>query len=128
MAALADGGISILVGTSLGEYSAKGFRMQPSTHVLDFLHTQLTSTWRINTLCWLFMSSPFVIGSVERAQARQKKSFPREWLLIGAAALAVEGISIESAGCCHGACGQRSEPAAYLHDFVLSQITSALAS
>jgi hypothetical protein len=53
--------------------------------------------------------------------------FPREWLVI-AAALAVEGISIGSAGCCKGACGQRREPAAYLHDFVLIQITSALAS
>jgi hypothetical protein len=44
------------------------------------------------------------------------------------AALAVEGISVNSAGCCQGACGQRPDPAAYLYDFVLIQITSALAS
>jgi hypothetical protein len=48
--------------------------------------------------------------------------------LIGAAALAVEGISIESAGCSQGACGQRPEPTGYYRDFLLIQITSALAS
>src|SRR5437899_4307216 len=41
--ALTDGGISILVGTNLGWYSANVIGMQPSTHALDFLHTQLTS-------------------------------------------------------------------------------------
>jgi hypothetical protein len=66
-------------------------------------------------------------SAVERPKARQEKSSPREWLLIGAAALAVEGISVESAGRSQGACGQRPEPAAYLRDFVLIQITSAFA-
>jgi len=74
------------------------------------------------------MFSPSALGPLSDPNARQKKSFPREWLLIGAAALAVEGISVESAGCSQGACGQRPEPAAYLHDFMLIQITSALAN
>jgi hypothetical protein len=56
---------------------------------------RLRAPWRINTLFWLFMFfSPFVLGSVERPQARQKKFFPAERLYIGAA-LAVEGVSVQ---------------------------------
>jgi hypothetical protein len=68
------------------------------------------------------MLSPFVIGPVERAQAFHKRK-----RLMVLAALAEEGISIESAGCSQGACGQRPEPTGYHCDFVLIQITSALA-
>src|SRR5690349_17786196 len=63
----------------------------------------------------------------ERARSGQKKSLRRKRLLIGAAALAVEEISIESAGCSQGACGQRPEPTGHHCDFVLIQITSTLA-
>jgi hypothetical protein len=45
--------------------------------------------------------------------------------LIRAAALAVEGISIESAGGSQGACGQSPESTGYHRDFLLIQITSA---
>jgi hypothetical protein len=38
----------------------------------------------------------------------------------------VEGISVESAGCSQGACGQRREPTGYHRDFPLIQITSTL--
>jgi len=71
--------------------------------------------------------SPFIIGSVEAAQTRQEKVFTAETLLIGAAALAVEGISVESAGCSQRACGQRPEPTGYHRDFLVIQGTSALA-
>jgi len=72
------------------------------------------------------MFSPFVIGPVERAQALQEESSRQKRLLIGAAALAVESISIESAGRSQGACGQRPEPAGYHCDFMLIQIASTL--
>ena len=81
-----------------------GQRSESAAYLLNFLRIQLTST------------------------LADQYSVLREWLLIGAAALTVEGISVESAGCGQGACGQCPEPAAYLHDFVLIQITSALAS
>ena len=71
--------------------------------------------------------SPFVNGPVERAHALEEKS-RRKRLLIGAATLAVEGISVESAGCSQGACGQGPEATGYHLDFLLIQITSALAS
>jgi hypothetical protein len=48
--------------------------------------------------------------------------------LIGAAALAVEGISVESAAYSQGAFGRRPKPTAYHLDFLLVQVTSAPAS
>jgi len=44
------------------------------------------------------------------------------------AALAEEGISIKSAGCSQGACGQRRDSTGYHGDFMLIQITSTLAN
>jgi hypothetical protein len=64
---------------------------------------------------------------LERAQTFQEKSSRRKRLLIGAAALAVEEISVESAGRSQGACGQRPEPTGHHLDFLLIQITSSLA-
>jgi hypothetical protein len=58
----------------------------------------------------------------------KENSSRRKRLLIRAAALAVEGISVESAGCSQGACGQSPEPTGYHRDFLLIQITSALAN
>ena len=69
----------------------------------------------------------FGIGPVERAQCSSKEVLTAKRLLIGAAALAVEQISIESAGCSQGASGQRPEPTGYHCDFVLIQVTSTLA-
>src|SRR6478672_8445773 len=67
-------------------------------------------------------------GSVERAQAGQKKSSRRDWLYIGAA-LAHESISVRagvfrSRGGAKG-CGTYSST--YVLDFLLSQGTSASA-
>jgi len=83
---------------------------------------------RTNTLSWLCIFSPFVIlGPLKPAQTCQEKSSRRKRLLIGAAALAVEGISVESAGRGQGACCQRPEPTGYHRDFLVIQITSSLA-
>jgi hypothetical protein len=73
--------------------------------------------------------SPFVIAPVERAQARQ------ESLSGGAGKDAAENrstalveISVDGAGRSHAAFGRRPKAAAYLLDFLASQITSAPAS
>jgi hypothetical protein len=107
--------------------SACGQRQEPAAYLLDFVLIQITSTLANQySVLIIHVFSPFVIGPVERAQPRQKKSLRRKRLLIGAATLAVEGISIESAGRSQGACGQRPEPTGYHCDFVLIQITSTL--
>src|ERR1051326_6498439 len=83
---------------------------------------------RINTLFWLFMLSSFhPLGRSSDPNSSREVS-RRKRLLVGAAALTVEGISIGSAGCSKGACGQSPEPTGYHCDFLLIQITSALAA
>src|SRR5690349_17861944 len=84
---------------------------------------------RANTLFWSFMFFSFHhIGSLSGPELVKKRVFMAKRLLIGAAALAVEGISVERAGCSQSTCGQRPEPTGYHRDFMLIQITSALAS
>jgi hypothetical protein len=75
------------------------------------------------------MLSPFVIGSVDRAQALQESSFggagkDAAW---NRSATFVE-ISVEGGGRSQGAFGRRPEPAAYLLDFLSSQFTSTFAN
>jgi hypothetical protein len=117
-----------LIGAFAIEYAycnqgACGQRPETAAYLLDFLLIQITSTLANQySVLVIHAFSPFVVGSVERKSSRRKR------LLIGAAALAVEGISVGSAGCSHGACGQRPEPTGYHLDFLLIQITSAPAS
>jgi hypothetical protein len=75
------------------------------------------------------MLSPFVIGSVERAQSLQESVFggagnEAAWNR----STAFVEISVDGAGRSQGAFGRRPEPAAYLLDFLLSQVTSAAAN
>jgi hypothetical protein len=117
-----------LVGAFAVEYAyrnqgACGQRPEPAAYLHDFLLIQVTSTLANQySVLVIHAFSPFVIGSVERAQALQK----RKRLMI-LAALAEEGISVKSAGCSQGACGQRRDSTGYHGDFLLIQITSTLA-
>jgi hypothetical protein len=72
--------------------------------------------------------SPFIMGPGERALARQKEVFARDWLYIGAA-LAEESISVRSgirpSRCGAKGCGTYSSTDVL--DFLLTQGTSASA-
>lgn len=110
-------------------HAAFGRRPEAAAYLLDFLPGQITSAFSSqHSVLIIHGVSPFIIGSVERARDRQKKSSQQERLLVRAAALAVEGISVKSAGCSQCACGQRPEPTGYHRDFMFIQITSALAN
>jgi hypothetical protein len=110
-------------------HAAFGRSPEPAGYPLDFVLAQVTSARSSqHSVLIIHGVSPFIIGSVERARDRQKKSSRQERLLVRAAALAVEDITVESAGCSQGACGQRPEPTGHHRDFMLIQITSALAN
>src|SRR5215469_10850796 len=70
--------------------------------------------------------SPFIIGAVKWALARQKKSAPRDWLYIRAA-LAEESISVQ-AGISPSRCGAKgcgTYSSTDVLDFLLTQGASA---
>jgi hypothetical protein len=107
---------------------ACGQRQEAAAYLLDFVLVQVTSTLA-NQYSFLIIHV-FLLSSLRPLSGPNlfKRSLcGGNGLLIRAAALAVEGISIESAGCSQGACGQRPEPTRYHCDFVLIQITSTLA-
>jgi hypothetical protein len=120
LAALAEEGISVKsAGCSQG---ACGQRRDSTGYHGDFMLIQITST----------LANQYSVLVIHAVSFRHwgplsGPNLVKEVLLIGAAALAVESISIESAGCSQRACGQRPEPTGYHCYFVLIQITSALA-
>jgi hypothetical protein len=110
-------------------HTAFGRRLEAAAYLLDFLASQITSA-SANQYSVLIIHalSPFIIGSGERAQARQKEVFTRDWLYIGAA-LAEESISVRAgirlSRCGAKGCGTYSSTDVL--DFLLSQGTSASA-
>jgi hypothetical protein len=119
---------NVLISIRRRRAGAERESSKPSIDDFGFCRCQFASTaanqYSVLVIHFFSFSS---IESVERARALQEKPSRRKRLLIGAAALAVEGISVESAGCRQGACGQRPEPTGYHLDFLLVQITSSLA-
>ena len=103
----------------------------PPLTISDSVGVNSRAPQRINTLFWLFMLFSFHhFGSVEQAQKLFKES-----LLGGAGkgrclnhSTAFVEIAVKGAGCSKAAFGRRPEPAAYLVDFLLVQVTSAPAS
>jgi hypothetical protein len=126
-AALAVEGISI--ESAGGSQGACGQSPQSTGYHRDFLLIQITSAPpnQYSVLVIHFFLS--LIGSVERAQTRQEKSSQRQLLLIRAAALAVESISVRT-GVSPSRCGTKScgtYSATDVLDFLLAQGTSASA-
>jgi hypothetical protein len=117
---------NVLISIRRGRGGAKRQSPKASIDEVGFRGRQLASTladqYSVLVIHVFLLSS---IGSVERPKLFTGQW--RKWLQIGATALAVEGIPIESAGCSQGACGQRPEPTGYDRDFLVIQITSALA-
>jgi len=101
---------------------ACGQRPEAAAYLLDFVLVQFAST--LANQYSVLIIHVFLLSSLGPLSG---PNLVKEVLLIGAAALAVEGISIESAGCSQRACGQCPKPTGHHCDFVLIQITSTLA-
>jgi hypothetical protein len=110
-------------------HAAFGRRSEPAAYLFDFLFGQVTSAPAHQySVLVIHGYSPFIFGSVARAQNASKEVFTAEGLYIGAA-FAVESISIR-AGVSRswgGAKGCGTYSSTDVLDFLLAQGTSASA-
>jgi len=89
--------VEISIDCAGSSHAAFGRCPEAAAYLLDLLLSHVTSAPAgQHSILVIHAFSPFIIGSGERALARQKEVFTRDWLYIGAA-LAHESISVQAA-------------------------------